>query len=788
MLLKYLQLAIRQFFRKRSFFLINIGGLSLSLAISAVIALWVWEESQVNRFHDKGNRIAQIHMTYKAPNGATDFSYPASYPLGKAMAEEIPEVEQTAIVQYTFDRILEAGDQKLKSAGSASTLNLFDIFSFPLITGNLESAKDNLNSILLSESLAMSLFGSIDATVLGQNVTINDDDSFVVEGIFQDVPQNSTLQFEYVLNLEKVVKYKEWMKGWGNNVFSVYALLADQDETIAVAEKTTAIYAKSPAFEEGQAVILHPFEKTYLYSRFEDGKAVGGRIGYLRIFTGAAIFLLLISCINFINLSTARASRRAREVGVRKVVGANKGILLVQFLFENSLVVLFSILVSIGLLQWLLPFARTITQKDLVVDYSQPMIWLALLGLLLSTSLLSGFYPALVLSSFQPVQVLKGKLGIDTNDGWFRKGLVVLQFGLSFLLIVGAFMVRSQIHFIKNENLGLDRENLIYINMDHLVSQHYSVLAEELSNQPSIAAVTSTSHVPIAVDNATTDVQWAGKQPEQKNIYFRVLWVESDFLSVFNVPMAEGRFFDAGRTMDTTSIVINRTAADLIGEQAEVGKQIEFWEQKATVRGIVEDFHMNSLYDPLEPMVMVLDAGNTWSMFVKTEPGETEASLASIQSVFQKVLPGYELDYEFLDDRYEAMYQGEITTGKLADIFAILAILISCLGLFGLAAFTADQRTKEIGIRKVLGASLTDILILLNKEFGKLLLLSFALAVPASFYLLKGWLSKFSYHADLGWQLYIGTGLAIILLAALTVSFHSIRTALVNPADSLRDE
>jgi hypothetical protein len=455
---------------------------------------------------------------------------------------------------------------------------------------------------------------------------------------------------------------------------------------------------------------------------------------------------------------------------------------------EAALLTGISIGLAVLLAELVLPVTRRITDSPIAINYTEPVFWLAIAGLFLLTTVLSGIYPALVLSSFRPVQILKGNLISNWNDALFRKGLVVVQFCLSLLLIIGAFVVQRQLSFIQNKNLGLDRENILFIEMDDLVGKNKGVIQEKLGSASGIASVTKTSHAPIDVQASTNGLRWPGKPGEHAHTDFSLLWTEPNFTETYKVDMVAGRFYRTGTPSDTNAIVLNETAARIIGKDNLLEQPVELWGEQRQVIGIVQDFHLRSLFEQIPPLVIINDPEMTWSMAIRTRPGETATAIESLQETFAEVMPGYTLEYQFLDERYEAMYAAEQTTRRLSGIFAVLAILISCLGLLGLTAYTAEQRTREIGIRKVLGASITDIFLLLNRDFSRLLAFAFLLAVPLAVYFLRHWLERFAYHVELNaWVFLFSAGL-ILVVATLTVSYHSLRAATANPADALKRE
>lgn len=788
MLSIYFKSAIRSLWKNKIFSAISLGGLSISLAAVLLILLWVNDERKVDTFEGKITNLHRLFIVDTLADGSLKVSRSIPYPLVQETTDKIPDANIIAARDYPQERFFQFGEKLYKAKGSNASFNLLEAFPFEILAGSLAEAKNKINSIVITEGFAKQLFGNNWSTnALGAILLMNRTEALEIAAICEDPPISSTIQFEYIINLDYHIKNNEWLLDWGNTALSVYVNLNENAQVDIVEQKLDGLLAKSKI--AGVNSMLQVFSEGYLRGKFDEmAQATGGRIEYVRIFSIAALFLLLIACINFINLATARANRRAKEVGVRKTIGASRWALVKQFMSEAFFITSLSIGLAILIAQLALPWLSELTDKELRFAYTSPSFWFFISAIIGVTSLLAGTYPAFVLSAFRPVQVLKGKLTTRTKKVNLRKMLVVVQFTLAALLILFALLVQQQIHFIKNTNLGLDRENIISIYKDEILSEKYDLIKKELLKDVSIQDVTVTSNAPIDLQSSTTGIRWEGKQDQDQNTSFRLQWADYNYLDVFKIPLASGRFYEEAMKSDSTALVINETAAEMMNLGDAVGKTVNMWGTKRQIVGVVKDFHNQSLHEEVAPMLVLLDPENTWSLFVRTEKGATSSAIAALQSIFSSMLPDYQLEYEFLDEAYERKYRSEIVTGQLVNYFALISILISCLGLLGLATFLTQQRTKEIGIRKVLGASVTSIIGLLSKDFIALILLAILIASPIAWYGMNQWLENFAYHVQIQWWLFGLTALAAVFIALLTIGIQSLKAALADPIDSLRNE
>ncbi|WP_460637272.1 ABC transporter permease [Larkinella harenae] len=787
MLTNYLKIAWRNLLRNTTFSLINVLGLALGMACSLIILLWVQDERAIDRFHGNGDRLFQVmeNQSWAGQDVSTTPATPGI--LAENLKKDFPEVELATVMTWEHSYLLTVGNTFGKENGRFVSADFLRVFSFPLRQGDLRTALARPNAIVLSEKMARKYFPNQNA--LGKIVRLNNSDDLMVTGVVADLPENSSLKFDYLASWELFTKYNAWVEQWSNNGPRTFVLLnANADPEKFSAKIQNYITQKTNRQTSNIALFLQKRSDSYLYSNFKNGKPNGGRIEYVRMFVIVAVFILIIACINFMNLSTARSVKRAKEVGVRKVVGAGRQSLMAQFMGESLLISLLASCVAVLLVMGLLPIFNELTGKKLVFQVTDLSLWLLLLGLTLLTGFLSGSYPALFLSSLKPVVVLKGVLKFKPSATVFRKGLVIFQFSLSILLIVGMIVIYRQIRYIQTKNLGFDRENLVYMPLEGDLRKNYETFRSELLTQTGIKDVSVSWSDPLEVGNSSIGVSWPGKDTTQR-ILFNHSAVHYGYLKAMGIRLKEGRDFSPAYTLDTTNYLINEAAARKIGYKNPVGKELTFWGRKGIIVGVVKDYHINSLQVAIEPLILHMQRGGfDGFVMVRTEAGRTQEALTSLEKTFRTFNPRYPFEYKFTDQEFGNTYKSENIISKLANYFAFLAIFISCLGLFGLAAFTAEQRTKEIGIRKVLGASVTNIVLMLSKDFLLLVLLSSLVALPVAWWTMSSWLEKYANRIDIEWWMYAVAVVAALFIAFFTISFQSIKAALMNPVKSLKTE
>ena len=779
-------LAFRNYLRHKSSFFINLIGLSTGLACAMLIFLWVNDEVQMDKFHAKDQRLFQVmeHQQY-AESIMTTVSTPGL--LAETLKEEIPEIEQAATITWLGNYTLSVGEKNIQAEGYHAGVDFFDIFSFNLIAGQPHQVLQDLNSIVLSKSMAENLFGNVNAAV-GESIEVDHDEVLMVSGIFEDVPKHSSLQFDFIHSFEKYKNRPEnsWLRSWGSNGPRTIATLVEGAEAAAVSKKIAG-FIKERNEESNVELFLKPFSERYLYGRYENGQMAGGRIEYVRLFSVIAIFILLIACINFMNLSTARASRRAKEVGVKKTVGADKGALIGQYLSESTLLALFAMIVAVILVQVFLPSFNIITEKDIALSLSPKMIGV-LLGITMLTGILAGSYPALYLSSFKPVSVLKGEIRTSLGELWARRGLVVFQFTLSVVLIVAVLVVYQQIQYVQNKNLGYDKDNLIHFEIVGNLEDQLETFLAEAKQIPGVDNISTIGHGLVGRQNNTSGLEWEGKDPENR-VLFEHVRAGYDLLNTIGVELVEGRTFSKEYAADTAKLIFNEKAVEIMGMTDPIGQKIRLWDEyDMEIIGVVKDFHFQSLHEGMNPLFFRLVPDGTWLVMAKLEAGREKEAIDQLQKYYETFNPGFAFDYDFVDQQYAQQYEAENRVAVLSRYFAGFAILISCLGLFGLAAFTADRKKKEIGIRKVLGASVMNIVSLLTNDFTRLVLVSVLIGLPVAYWFSHNWLDRFAYRIDLNLWYFVIAGLAVLLISWITVGSQAFRSATVNPRECLRDE
>lgn len=792
MLRTYLKVAFRALRQNKSFSGLNILGLSLGIACGLLILLWVQDERSVDGFHANKSRLYALYEREISPD-KVDADYDNPAPLGEELKKTIPEIGMAVSIDGDDDFTFSGGGKTIKAKGGYAGADFFTTFSFPLLGGNGATALSGPADIALSSTLACKLFGTAGAA-MGKTVRRdlqNQWKNFVVKAVFDDMHASSSMQFEFLMNWQAFYEEHPWMQRWDNSGPLTVVLLKPGVDPGRVAVKLRHYFEKyhpNPIPGYRTELMMQPFDEMYLHGSFKDGYISGGRIEYVRLFTLVAIFLLLIACINYMNLTTARSLRRAREIGVRKVIGATRGSLIGQFLGEAILLALLAMGVALIAVWLLLPAFNSITGKQILLPFSNGLFWLEAVGLSLLIGSLAGSYPALYLSSFRPAAVLKSAVRTGRGAALFRKGLVVFQFTLSTLLIIGTIVITRQVKYIQTMNLGYDREALLSIPIEGDLIRQYDVFKQQALQLRGVQQVTSMSEPPTDIDNGTVAVEWAGK-PANFQPSFSYAVVGYDFTQTMKARLLAGRDFSPFFPTDTTGFIVNQEAASLMGMRDPIGRELNMWDRKGTIIGVIKDFHFGSVHDPIRPLILLFKHRiNDGHIFVRTNPGQTARAVAGLKQLCRQLNPAFPFTYQFADDAYQKLYKSETVIGTLSNYFAFLAILISCLGLLGLAIFTAEQRTKEIGIRKVLGAGTGQLFILLARDFLVLVLLAFVIATPAAAWAMQRWLEGYAYHTPLSAAIFVAAGLLAFGIALLTVSYHAVRTALANPVESLRAE
>lgn len=790
MIRNYLKIAWRNIIKNKAHTFINIAGLSVGLACSLLILLWVQNELEIDAYHKNSKRLFSVFERQYYDNKVFgQYGTPGLLP--DELKKQIPEIEAVTGIAYGGDNTFKVGDKVLKMSGTSAGEDCFKMFSIPLIHGDVKTALSSPLSLAISRKMAEAFFGSAQ-TAVGKTIRYENRKDFTVTAVFEDMPKTSSQRYDFLINWTSFLADNSWAAQWGNNGPATIIMLRSDADPAKVEKKLTHFLDNLNKDQKKGTFTLElgmqPFADGYLHGNFENGKITGGRIEYVHLFSIVAVFILLIACINFMNLSTARSVKRAREIGVRKVVGAVRSVLVKQFIGESMLITLLAVIVSLLLLVLLLPVFNQITQKEIDLPFRQFDFWLKLVGLTLVTGFISGSYPALFLSSFNPVNVLKGTIKLDSGTTIFRKGLVVFQFTLSVILITATIIVSKQMAFVQSKNLGYDRENLIYIPMDGELIPKYAAFKNEALKTPGVQLVTRITATPTNMQNGTGGVTWDGKDPNV-NIEFTQASVGYDFVKTMKLKMVTGRDYSTAFGTDSAGYLINEAALKRINYKDPIGKPLTLWGKHGKIIGVLKDFHFRSMHEQIQPLVIRFGEKEGYgNILVRTQPGKTREALAGIEKLCKQLNPSFPFSYTFSDEEYQKMYQNEQIISKLSDAFAFLAIFISCLGLLGLAMFTAEQRIKEIGIRKVLGASVRSLFSLLSSEFLILVVVSLFIALPISWYAMGAWLQGFAYQTPMQWWVFALSGGIIMVIALATVSFQAIKAALINPIKSLRSE
>jgi len=770
---------------------LNIGGLAIGIACASLIFLWVEDEVNFDSVNTKKERLYfvmenQKYDTYVFTEGSTPGLMAA------AMKAELPGVANTGRLSEGGTSLLFSyGNKSVFSSGQYADPSIFSMFTLPFVQGNPSSAFTQLRSIVITEKTAKKFFGN-ERDVLGKSIRVDSKQNYIVTGVLKDLAPNATLQFEWLMPYQIYYDESPWLKSWGNQSTSTYVELKPGVNPETINKQLYSYIQKREPKALGHA-FLFAMTDWHLYGEFKDGKQTGGgQIEYVHLFTLIAWIVLLIACINFMNLATARSEKRAREVGVRKVLGAGKALLAGQFISEAIFMAFVAGVFAVIAVSLVLPAFNLLVQKQLTLGLSNPLHLLALIGISLVCGLVAGSYPSLYLSSFNPAAVLKGLKLKDSGAAMIRKGLVVLQFSVSIVLIISTIIIFQQIQHIKSRQLGFNKNNLVEMDLQGQMASDYYGIKQDLLNTGYVSSVALADHAIIYGGNNTDGLTWEGK-PSGSKVLISTRYVTPEFLETSGLKLLEGRNLTVG---DTTTKPIRMLATEtmekLMGKGSAVGKTLhgEGDTTTATIVGVVNDYVYGDMYGKPDPVLFFsVPPKNATVMYVRIKPNDDiEKSLAAMQGVMKKDNPAYPFDYRFVDDQFNRMFLSEMLVSKLSRLFASLAILISCLGLFGLAAYTAERRTKEIGIRKVLGANVTGLAALLSKEFLQLVFLSCLVAFPVAYLIMSKWLKTYSYRIDINWWVFIGAGIVAVVIAVATVSFQSIKVALANPVKSLRSE
>jgi len=799
MFINYMKTALRDIKRHKGYSFINVAGLTLGIACCLLIMLWVFDELSFDRFHENANNLYRVEQDYFF-SGETYHVYPTPAPMGPGIKAEVPEIVEQTRYAVLGNVLVKYGEKAFfENRARAVDPSFLRMLTYPFISGDPGTALNEPHSIVISEEIAEKCFTSEDS--IGKIITLNNKYAFNVTGVFKNVPTNSFLRFDILVPFNFMEEIGQYMDRWNANYITTLIQLHENASVPEVNKKITEIRHRHVAesftdpkrlrqFNEEPMtqVMLIPLTDVHLRRHSGSGPS-SGIMTYIYIFTIIAFVVLLIGCINFMNLATARSAGRAKEVGLRKVVGAVKTDLIKQFYSESILQACLALVFAGLLTVAVLPQFNALVEKEFTIKHLlQLKFIISMITITLVTGIFAGSYPALFLSAFQPVKVLKGAFSRGVKSGLFRKVFVLIQFTLSILLIIGTGIIYRQINYMQNMNLGYDKKHVIYIPLRGDTAGSYEVFKEVLRDDPSVLNVSGSWQWPAYFGADSGGAEWEGKNPE---LDIRVCFntVDFDYVETMKVEMVEGRAFSKKFTTDTSSaFLINEELLRIMGKESAVNERFDFWGIDGTIVGVMKNFHFKSLHSEIEPLAITVNTSSIDYAIIRLASGDISAGIKTVQSAWERIIPDYPFEYHFLDQAVKRMYEDEKTTKTLIQLFAILAILIACLGLFGLASFTAEQRTKEIGIRKVLGASVPGVVFLLSKEFSKWVLIANLVAWPVAYFLMKSWLHNFAYRTNLAMNIFILSGLLAFGIALLTVSFQSIKAALANPIKSLRYE
>lgn len=789
MLKNFFLVSLRNLKKSGLYSVINISGLSIGIVCSVLILLWVNDEVSYNKFLPKYDRLYQVWISSDFDDRVNMWrSVPL--PAYEEMKVIDSNIKNSVVAGWGASRLLSAGDVRIMREGYYVSEEFLEMFEFPLVSGSHSEALKDPKSIVLSESLAEILFGDEDP--IGKQVKLSDEGTLQVTAIVKDLPENSSFEFDYLATWKYRESVNEWVRdnktNWGNYSFQVFVELNDPAREADVEE---SIYPLAMEKDDHGGMekhfFLHPMSDWRLHSNWDDeGNQTGGRSDYVQLFTAIAIIILIIACINFMNLATARSEKRAKEVGIRKSLGTTRNRLIYQFISESILITFIAFVIAVILTELALPAYNTLVDKELTINYSSPVFWITSFGIVVLLGIISGSYPAFYLSSFRPVQTLKGTIKVGKGATTPRKILVVLQFAFSIMLIISTIVIYQQINLAKNRDLGYQQERLMSIELTDDLRKNYDVLKQELLSSGTVESVTR-SNSQITQVNSNNFLGWPGK-PEERRVLFVTVTTEYDYAKTMGIDVLMGRDFSKEFGNDSNAIVINKAALDIMELKNPIGTNLDLWGSKRKLVGVIDNALVGSPYEPIRPMFLILD---DWGGYISVRIKETDnlqASILNVERIFNKHNPAYPFEYRFADSEFQRKFTTINLTRKLAVLFATLAMIITGLGLFGLASYTAEQRIKEIGIRKVLGASVRSLMNLMSKDFALLVIISFILSAPLAWYLLDTYLERYTIRVDVAWWIFPLVGSIVLFFAIGIVSDQARRAAKANPVQSLRDE
>jgi putative ABC transport system permease protein len=785
MIKNYIKIALRNLSRHKGYSFINIAGLAIGMACCILILLWVQDELSFDRFHKNAGSIYRVIQDINFSDHSTTWAITQG-PLGPSLKEDFSEIANFTRVTGRRFR-LTYGEHSYDEVLGMADGSIFEMFTFPLVEGDPQTALSDPHSIVLTEEMAKKYFG--DEHPIGKVLKADNQYDFLVTGILEEFPLNSHFRYDFLIPFIFGRELEYTVDNWRNSQFSTYVQVQEGIPYQEVVQKISGYLYEKPTIEKDAKLNLQPLTRIHLHSNYEFDRPHGD-FTYVTIFSLIAFFILLIACINFMNLTTARSANRAREVGLRKVAGAHRRDLVRQFFGESILLAFVALIFAVGIAYLLLSVFNELAAKELSFGVSGNIqALLVLSGIAILTGIIAGSYPALFLSAFQPANVLKGTFFSGSKGSIFRKVLVVLQFSLTILLIVCTMIVYNQMNFMRNRKLGYDKEYLVYAVLRGDMRQQFDAVKEELLKNPNILAVTSSGTLPTYGYNFSNSLwRWEGQDPDEE-ILMRASFIDYNYFETFGMEIVEGRSYSKEFSTDSTeALIVNEEAVKVMGMESPIGKQLGIGDNQAKIIGVVKNYHFRSMKQEIEPLILILNPSNCWALFARLSSTDVSKTIGHMENVWGKFAPGYPFNYRFMDEAIDNLYRSEQQIGTLFRYFSILAILISCLGLFGLASFMAEQRTKEIGIRKVLGATVSNVLLLLSKEFVKWVLFANIIAWPVAYYVMNRWLQGYAYRINIAVWSFIFAAVLALAIALFTVSYQATRAATANPADALRYE
>jgi ABC-type antimicrobial peptide transport system permease subunit len=791
MVTKNLSLAFRHIMRYRAYSFLNIIGLAIGMASAMLIIIWANHELNTDKFHKNGKNIYLLHHQMKWSDGRNTVFISTGSPIGPAMVAEIPEVKACVRIPWRDRLLFRLGQKSFEEDGIFADSVFFQVFSYCLKSGDPKTVLNSLNSVVISEKLAKKYFGN--ENPIGKVFKIRVDlheELYTVTGVCKNVSGFSSLKFEFVIPFGKLLNYRRGMDHWGNNWLMTYVLAQPGVNLNILNKKITDLLYKHAPFEKNtdSHVFAQPFEEAYLHSDYGESMSnPSGLILYVKIFLWVAVFILILAGMNYTNMATALAIKRAKEVGVKKTFGSGRIKLLSQFLLESYILSFAGFVLSIFIVNLCIPYFNLFVGKDISFDFTDFKMIALIISVPILTGFISGAFPAMYLSSFNTITALKKIKPPKKGQVQLRHILVVLQFVITITFIIATLVVVKQLRFMQNKDLGLDKENIIFFGQTTQIVHHRQSFKDELLRQEGVAGVTYTNMSPFGINNNTGDPTWRGKNLND-NFLIDNMNVDQDFIKFFSGEIIAGRDFSMAYPADTNCIIINERFAKTMGMENPVGEVVRYWGRTAPVIGVVKDFHTNNLHQPIRQMMLICRPSETWEVMVKLEKFKTKQALKNIENVFRQYDEAVPFEYEFIDKNFEKNFELEKYLGRLSNIFAVLAIIISCLGLFGLALFTAEQSTKEIGVRKSVGATTFQVMLRLALQFLKWIVISFVIASAIAWFVLDKWLQSYAYKTELSWWLFLLTGIIALGISLITVSWQAWRAASRNPVESLRYE